>query len=533
MPRRDPLARAAARLGLDLRPEQQRAAAALVEGRDVVVVLPTGAGKSAVFQSAGLAIGRLTLVVSPLRALQADQVTGLVEHDIRAAALNSDLGAADRRELLDRVAAGGVEILHAAPEQLANDDLREAIEAGGGVGLLAVDEAHCAVAWGMDFRPSYLSLGAVADALGRPPVVALTATAGPATREDVITVLGLRDPLEVVADPVRPELHLAVDHSIDATTARSSLVHHVRRSRGTGIVYVATTAEADELAGDLDRGRRRAVAFHGRVGARQRAAILDRYAGGETMVVVATSAFGLGIDRADVRFVHHLGPPETLEALVQEVGRAGRDGDAATATVVAARAGGKRRAFAAGSAVVRPASVVNALALVRAGEVADVDGLARRLRIGPARAAQAAALLHAAGAVRLEPDGAVAAAAGWDDDALHRELSVWANRRRTAQRAARLAVDRYLDGEGCRWSTLAAHLGAAAEPCGTCDRCQAGAVPAADTAFGPGTNVRHDSFGLGRVLEAVGDRITVLFDDAGERTLSSSLVEDEGLLRPA
>lgn len=535
MTRATSLDRAARRLGIELRPAQRRAAAALVDGRDVVVVLPTGAGKSAIFQAAGLARGALTLVVSPLRALQADQASGLDDAGVRAAALNSDLADGERAGLLAAVAAGEVEVLLAAPEQLGSDDLLEAV--GGRVGLLAVDEAHCAVAWGMDFRPSYLSLGAVADALGRPPVAALTATAGPMTREDVAGFLGLHDPLEVVGDPVRANLHLAVEHRLDAAVARADLVAAVRKARGTGIVYVATTAEAEDLAADLDARRRPGVAFHGRLPAKRRAELVERYADGERMVVVATSAFGLGIDRPDVRFVHHLGPPETLEALYQEVGRAGRDDRPADATVFAPRSGGKRRAFAAGSAIVKPAVVMRALEAVRTGAASTVDDVARQLRCGPARAAQAAALLHAAGAARLDPDGSLVPVDGWDDElVLSAELDRWSARHRAARRADRLAVDRYLDGEGCRWSALAAHLGAAADPCGTCDRCRAGSVVEATAAaarWTPGSRVRHAGFGAGRVLQAVGDSLTILFDDAGERTLSSELVEQEGLLRPA
>ncbi|MDQ3898136.1 MAG: RecQ family ATP-dependent DNA helicase, partial [Actinomycetota bacterium] len=242
-----------------LRPGQEEAIRAAAAGRDTLAVLPTGAGKSAIYQLAALIIPGPTVVVSPLIALQRDQVQALLASGVDAAEANSHVRAAERREAFESFGAGDLEFLFLAPEQLANPDVL-AETAAAKPSLLVVDEAHCISSWGHDFRPDYLRLGAVAEALGRPPILALTATAAPPVRAEIVERLGLRDPLIVVRGFDRPNISLAVLRFTDADAKRAALLERVVEAAanpGVGIVYVATRRIAEEVAAALaERGVR-------------------------------------------------------------------------------------------------------------------------------------------------------------------------------------------------------------------------------------------------------------------------------------
>ncbi|MDQ4091729.1 MAG: DEAD/DEAH box helicase, partial [Actinomycetota bacterium] len=222
-----------------LRPGQEEAIRAAAAGRDVLAVLPTGAGKSAIYQLAALIIPGPTVVVSPLIALQRDQVAALVANGVDAAEANSQVRAADRRQAFDDLIAGDLEFLFVAPEQLANPEVLEQATAAK-PSLMVVDEAHCICSWGHDFRPDYLRLGAVAEALGRPPILALTATAAPPVRAEIVERLGLRDPLVVVRGFDRPNIHLAVERFTDGDAKRRAVLDRTAEAAGgpgVGIVY--------------------------------------------------------------------------------------------------------------------------------------------------------------------------------------------------------------------------------------------------------------------------------------------------------
>jgi ATP-dependent DNA helicase RecQ len=358
------------KLGLPkLRPEQVEAIESILSGRDTLVVQPTGSGKSAIYQTAGLLLAGPTVVVSPLLALQRDQLDSIAAqpHDRGAAAINSHASAADVRDSFARLRAGGLEYTFVAPEQLRKPEVVDSLRAAH-VSLFVVDEAHCISEWGHDFRPDYLRLGGVVEAIGHPVTLALTATASGAVRQEIVERLHMRDPAVFVRGLDRPNIFLRVDQfdSEDAKTA--ALVHHVVWAEKPGIVYTATRAAAESIARALDGQGVRAEHYHAGLGARDRAAIQQRFMDGESEVIVATNAFGMGIDKADVRFVYHFDLPESLDSYYQEVGRAGRDGEPAEAILFYRAQNAGIRKFQAGSGRVVAAEVERVLDAHAAGD---------------------------------------------------------------------------------------------------------------------------------------------------------------------
>ncbi|HEX6446247.1 MAG TPA: RecQ family ATP-dependent DNA helicase, partial [Streptosporangiales bacterium] len=290
-----------------LRPSQSRSVDAVVSGRDTLVVLPTGGGKSAVYQVAGLAIGGLTLVVSPLIALQRDQLRSLAGRrlgsgrTVGAELLNSSQKAHERQDTLARVRRGEVDFLLIGPEQLTNAETRDAVRTGArDVGLFVVDEAHLVSEWGQEFRPEYLRLVDAIGELGRPTILALTATASPPVQADITRRLGMRSPEVVVADFDRPNISLAVAHTRpdrrEAEAVDDRCVDVLIEQEAPALVYALTHARCESLAERLRHDAFRAAPYHAGLPARVRADVQDRFFSGRLDVVVATSAFGMGID---------------------------------------------------------------------------------------------------------------------------------------------------------------------------------------------------------------------------------------------
>jgi ATP-dependent DNA helicase RecQ len=286
----------------------------VLEGRDTLAVMPTGSGKSAIYEVGGLHLEGPTIVVSPLIALQRDQVDGLRERGVAAAAVvNSTLGRGQRREALADVQEGEVEFLFLAPEQFGSEDVLRELRAAR-PSLFVVDEAHCISDWGHDFRPDYLRLGAVVEALGRPTVLALTATAAPRVREEIVERLGMRNPRVVVRGFDRPSLRLAVLPFDREAAKTAALLRHVAAADKPGIVYVATRRQAEDVASALVESGVQADAYHAGMRPADRETVQARFMDDRSEVIVATSAFGMGIDKPDVRFVHHHHVSESLDA---------------------------------------------------------------------------------------------------------------------------------------------------------------------------------------------------------------------------
>jgi ATP-dependent DNA helicase RecQ len=309
----------------EFRHHQRRAILAALRGRDCLAVLPTGGGKSLCYQVPGLLLPGLTVVVSPLISLMQDQVAALRSRGVSAAYLSSTQRPEVQRAVWSAVCTGRVKILYVAPERMPAFVARVG---PASLSLVAVDEAHCISEWGHDFRPHYRALGAHLRALERPPVMALTATATPETRGDIAQVLGLRRPVTVVQPFDRPNLRFAV-RRCRTQRERLEALHRLLRDslrEGTSIVYAPTRNRTDGLAAVLRRWGIPAAPYHAGLPGGARRALLARFLDGRLRVVVATSAFGMGIDRPDVRLVVHVGVPTRPEAYFQQAGRAGRDG---------------------------------------------------------------------------------------------------------------------------------------------------------------------------------------------------------------
>lgn len=308
------------------RPGQREVIESIVAGDDSLCVMPTGGGKSLCFQLPSVIRPGLTIVVSPLIALMKDQVDRLGQLGIPAALINSTLSASEQQTRLQDVASGKYQLVYVAPERLRNQKFLEAIRATP-IQLLAIDEAHCISQWGHDFRPDYTRIGRFREWLGGVQTVALTATATPRVREDIVEVLGLDRPKQFMSGFARPNLHFGVVQCSSDREKDEELEGFLRKSTGSGIIYSATRKRCDALVDWISKKLKIPVgAYHAGLMQDQRRAIQERFMNNELRIIVATNAFGMGIDKSDLRFVVHYNMPGSLEAYYQEAGRAGRDG---------------------------------------------------------------------------------------------------------------------------------------------------------------------------------------------------------------
>jgi ATP-dependent DNA helicase RecQ len=315
------------RFGLtSFRQGQEAVISTVLSGRDCLCVMPTGGGKSLCYQLPAIALDGLTLVVSPLIALMKDQVDQLQALGLPVSFINSTLPVAEQYARLDRLATGEFRLVYVVPERFRSGRFLEAVQ-GVGIKLLAVDEAHCISEWGHDFRPDYARLGYFRRLLGNPTTIALTATATDRVRRDIVEQLSLRDPETFITGFARPNLFYEVQSPRSERQKPEILAEFLRQTPGVGIIYASTRKRAEEVADQIaEDTKRRTVVYHAGLLPDQRRAAQDHFMKGRCEIVVATNAFGMGIDKADVRFVVHYNIPGSLEAYYQEAGRAGRDG---------------------------------------------------------------------------------------------------------------------------------------------------------------------------------------------------------------
>ena len=526
-----------------LRPGQREAIAAVLDGRDTVAVMSTGSGKSAIYQIAGLLMPGATVVVSPLIALQRDQVEDLRERAAGGAAqLNSHVSASERERALAELAEDALEFLFLAPEQLANPEVLAEL-AVAEPSLLVVDEAHCISEWGHDFRRDYLRLGAAAEALGRPRILALTATAAPPVRDEIVERLAMRDPAIVIRGFDRPNIGLAVErfHGEGAEERKlRALAERIAASEPPGIVYVATRRQAEELAESLCGDGLRAASYHAGMKARERTEVQEGFMDGDLDVVCATTAFGMGIDKADVRWVFHSEISESLDAYFQELGRAGRDGAPAQAVLFYRSEDLGLRRFFSGTGHVEVDEIAQVLAAVNGHDGPVEPGeLQEQTELSQTKLTTAVSRLEEAGAVEVLPSGEVASAAGagGPDSREAIEAAAEAEEKRRSFERSRVDMMRgYAETDGCRRAYVLAYFGEPFEPpCGNCDNCLDGRTEDATPAHVPfeiGSRVAHAQWGEGVVQRYDDEAVVVLFDEVGYKALALEVVEERALLEP-
>jgi ATP-dependent DNA helicase RecQ len=477
--RKDPDVRRVARenCGFDsLRPGQEEAICSLLNKRDTLVVMPTGSGKSAIYQIAGLMLDGAVLVISPLIALQKDQVDSInaQQSEAEAVVINSTQCTAELRESIEKIEHGEGKFIFLAPEQLRKQTTIETLEAAN-IKLFVIDEAHCISEWGHDFRPDYLQLGPAIERLGHPIVLAMTATASADVREEIVSRLGMRKPKVFVHGFDRPNIYLRVDHYDTEDKKLEALIHRVHWADKPGIVYAGTRKAAETIMRHLDEEGVRALFYHGGLKASDRNDIQERFMSGDAELVVATNAFGMGIDKADIRFVYHYDISDSLDSYYQEIGRGGRDGEKAEAVLFFRAEDLGSASFKAGESKLGVAEAERVAEII-----ADQDGpvepdeISEQANLPERKLVTTIQRLEDVGALEVLPTGAVQLSEEADISAAAAAAAEEQERRREMKRQRLRQMQEYADTSSCRREHLLRYFGDDfTGPCKNCDNCEA------------------------------------------------------------
>lgn len=533
-----------------LRPGQEEVIRSVLGGRNTLAIMPTGAGKSLCYQLPALELPGTTIVVSPLISLMKDQADKLDDLGVPVSQVNSALTTKETSENLEDIEEDRSDFVFTTPERITTPEFLESL-AGKEIDLFVVDEAHCISEWGHDFRPAFLGLRDAIAALGRPPVLALTATATHAVVEDILQRLGIPDAHVFNTGVYRPNLRYDVLRAPRETDKEVRLTELLQELQGKGIVYTATVKNCETVAERLKGFGVDAARYHGRLSARERHDTQDRFMTGDLRVIVATNAFGMGIDKADIRFVVHYDVPGSLEAYYQESGRAGRDGDPSRCVLLYRVEDRRTQQFFLGG---RYPGFNEVVAVYRGLEAATSAGARPALAdlrgaMPDVPASKVRVVLN-----MLKEAGIVHEARGAHFELLRRdvpgtELETLAGQYLTRGEADRMRLERmlqYAQSALCRWKILLEYFGEEAEweRCMTCDNClnpleatvappKAASEPVArkDPERAPaaeaeeqvprirrGQVVRLPEHGEGEVLEVQGDKILVTFPN-GEQKL--------------